>query len=570
MAVFDDSTLPPGARSVNVARRLTAMAAARPEQIAVVMPLARDKHGQRQYRTITFAEFEADTNRIATGLIAAGARPGMRIVLMVRPSIDFIALVFALFKTGVVTVLIDPGMGRTRMIRCLEEVEPDGFVAIGLVHAARVILRRKFARSKLNVTVGRRWFWGGLTLDDVHARGDAATFCADTSADDAAAIIFTTGSTGPPKGVLYSHWNFDQQVERIQEQYAIAPGTIDLAGFPLFGLFNAAMGVTTVIPDLDATRPASVDPRNIVEAVHDWNITQSFASPAVWNVVGRHCNEHRITLPTLRSVFSAGAPVAPQVIASMSRSISLEGEVHTPYGATEALPVATISGREVLGETAARTRAGHGACVGRRFAGIEWRVIRISDAPLASYEDVEELPQGEIGELMVRGPVVTRAYITSTGANALHKVVDGETFWHRMGDVGYLDEQDRFWFCGRKSHRVVTATATLFTEPVEAIFNEHPGVNRSALVGVGPRGSQTPVLIAEPATRETPQATSTARRELLQKLSQLAAQHDLTREIRHFLIHPNFPVDIRHNAKIFREKLAVWAARGLARIIHRY
>lgn len=548
---------------VNVALRLSNMAQQLPQHPAVVMPLGRSANEKRQYRTVNFAELEADTNRIASGLVSAGATPGMRLVLMVRPSIDFIALVFALFKTGVTTVLIDPGMGRARMIACLQEITPHGFVAIPLAHAIRTLLWRKFPFAQFNVTVGRRWFWRGMTLDEVRKRGNVNACCAPTQAEDAAAIIFTTGSTGPPKGVQYSHGNFDQQVVRIRDQYNIVPGEIDLAGFPLFGLFNAAMGVTTVIPDMDPTRPARVDPRNIVEAANDWNITQSFASPAVWNVVGRHCAEQSIRMPTLRRVLSAGAPVPPHVLQSMMQSISPDGEMHTPYGATEALPVATISAHEVLGETASRTRAGQGTCVGRRFGGIDWRVIRISDEPLATIDKTTELPRGEIGELIVRGPVVTRSYVASNVANALHKVSDGDTFWHRMGDVGYLDEHDRFWYCGRKSHRVVTTTETLFTEPCEAIFNEHPWVSRSALVGIGPRAEQTPILLVELASRAKSGNSQRPppRKQLEEELRALATQHSHTQSIRQFLLHPQFPVDIRHNAKIFREKLAIWAER---------
>jgi acyl-CoA synthetase (AMP-forming)/AMP-acid ligase II len=288
----------------------------------------------------------------------------------------------------------------------------------------------------------------------------------------------------------------------------------------------------------------------------------------VFDVVGRYCVEQQIRLPTLQRIFSAGAPVAPPVLERMTQTIASDGEMHTPYGATEALPVATISASEVLGETAARTRIGQGTCVGRRFAGIEWQIIRIRDEPLARIEDIELLPQGEIGELIVRGPVVTRAYVTRTEANALHKIADGETFWHRMGDVGYLDEQDRFWFCGRKSQRVITSGATLFTEPCEAIFNEHPLVLRSALVGVGPRTKQTPVIVVELFGKIAvePQTEHEWKGGFFNELRELAKKHSTTRTIENFLIHPKFPVDIRHNAKIFREKLAAWAEKRVENI----
>ena len=200
------------------------------------------------------------------------------------------------------------------------------------------------------MTVGRRWFWGGVTLDQLRGGPWGGRELAPTTAGQPAAIIFTTGSTGPPKGVLYTHGNFDAQVEQIRDFYGIRPGEVDLPAFPLFGLFNCAMGVTAVIPDMDPSRPAAVDPTKIIEAVTDWNVTQAFGSPAIWDRVGRYCEAHAIRLPTLRRVLSAGAPVPAEVLRRMKACIHPEGDIHTPYGATEALPVASISASEVLGD----------------------------------------------------------------------------------------------------------------------------------------------------------------------------------------------------------------------------
>src|SRR5262245_45909348 len=400
--------LRPSVAAVNVGLRLTETARLNPDGIAIAMPRGTDANGKLIYQTLTFKQLDDDSDRLAGGLWSMGVRPGMRLVLMVPPSIDFISLVFAMFKMGIVTVLIDPGMGRLNLISCLSECQPEGFIAVPLAQAVRTLLHRRFPKAKYNVTVGRRWFWGGLTIDQLRNRRLPQGFPhALTKADDPAAIIFTTGSTGPPKGVLYRHGNFNQQADEIRDFYGIQPGEIDLPGFPLFALFNCAMGVTTVIPDMDATRPAKVNPRNIVEHIRDLNVTQAFGSPALWNVVGRYCDENRIELPTLKRVLSAGAPVPPHVLSRMKAAIPADGDVHTPYGATEALPVASIAASEVLRETAERSREGKGTCVGRRFPGIEWKVILITDEPIPTIGDAEILPYGEIGELIVQGPVVT-------------------------------------------------------------------------------------------------------------------------------------------------------------------
>lgn len=556
---------------INVGFRLSETARRDPGGVAVVMPHGRDAAGKFRYQTRTFQELDDDSSLLASGLRSMGVRPGTRLALLVPPSIDFISLVFAMFKAGVVTILIDPGMGRGNLVKCLSESEPEGFVGIPLAQAVRAILRWRFPRAKYNVTIGRRWFWGGKTIAQLRSAEWKRDFePTATKSSDPAAIIFTTGSTGPPKGVLYRHGNFNQQVDEIQGFYQIQPGEIDLPGFPLFALFNCAMGVTTVLPDMDPTRPARVDPRNIIDHVNDWKVTQAFGSPAIWNVVGRHCEERQIVLPTLKRVLSAGAPVPPHVLQRMKNAIPPDGDVHTPYGATESLPVASIAASEVLAQTAARSAEGAGTCVGRRFPGMEWRVIRISDGPIATLEQAEVLPPGEIGELIVQGGVVTTEYVIRMDANALHKIKDGDKFWHRMGDVGYLestaegdDRSQRFWFCGRKSHRVMTEGGTLFTIPCEAVFNQHERIYRSALVGVGSPGHQRPVIIAEPWPEKRPQAAQDQKR-LISELAALAAKYSHTSSIKDFFLMDTLPTDIRHNAKIFREKLAVWAAKKLA------
>lgn len=519
----------------------------------------------RGWRVISYRELDELATNIARGLLEADIPPGTRLALMVRPGIEFIGLVFGLMRAGMVQILIDPGMGRHNMVRCLEECQPQGFVAIPLAHVMRLVFRNRFPLAIHNVTVGRRFGWGGWKYSQILKLGQQSQReINQTQADEQAAIIFTTGSTGPPKGVYYSHEMFIRQATQIRDFYQIQPGGVDLSGFPLFALFNIGMGVTTVIPEMDPTRPADVNPKKVIEAIEQWQANQSFGSPALWNTVSIYCEKHGVRLPSLKQVFSAGAPVPPHVLRRLQKMMAVESEIFTPYGATEALPIASNSATTILGETAVLSAQGHGTCVGNRFPGIEWRIIPITDEPLRKIEDVQELPRGEIGELMVSGLVVSPRYVTRVDANAIHKVHDSRTnaVWHRMGDVGYLDSQDRFWFCGRKGQRVVTPTGTLFTIPVEAIVNAHPSIYRSALVGVGRFGSQTPVMVLEPWPEHWSSERS-KQAKLIEEVRQIAQQDSRARQIQHFFIKQKLPVDIRHNAKIFREKLAVWAEREM-------
>jgi acyl-CoA synthetase (AMP-forming)/AMP-acid ligase II len=293
--------------------------------------------------------------------------------------------------------------------------------------------------------------------------------------------------------------------------------------------------------------------------VQDQGVTQAFGSPAIWNRVGRYCERQGVQFPSIKRVLSAGAPVPIHVLERMTRALpGPEADIHTPYGATESLPICSINGREVLERTASRTRQGAGTCVGHRFPQITVKIVEITDGPISSLQDVRELPPGEIGEIVVQGPVVTREYFRDPEATARAKIGDGEGFWHRMGDVGYLDDDDALWFCGRKAHIVQAEHGRMFTIPCEAIFNEHPRVYRCALVGVGRKPRQQPVIIIEPEADHFP--TNDADRQTFRReLQEMAIASPLTERIETILFHRSLPVDVRHNVKIFREKLAPWA-----------
>lgn len=544
----------------NVAARLRIVTAIAPGAIAIAEPNGPPQaDGSRSYALTTFGNLDERSDAIAKGLIDWGVRPGMRLAMLVPFGASFIELVFALLKAGAVVVLIDPGMGRKHLVRCLSEAKPDGFVGIPKAQAIRMLLRRQFPAAKWNVTLGRRWFWGGKTIDGLLSGGRTsnASF-ANVQRTDEAAIIFTTGSTGPPKGVLYTHGTFHAQIDRIRERYDIHRGSRDLACFPLFGLFDAVMGVTTIIPDMDPTRPADVNPKRLIEAAAQWQVDQAFGSPALWNTVVNWCEKEHVErpFPTLKRVLSAGAPVPAVTLEKLRALIDPEAMIVTPYGATEALPIASIESREVIAETGPAAAKGKGTCVGTRFQDVQWRVIKIDDGPIGDISETEELPRGKIGELMVTGPMVTQRYVVRSDQNEMHKVADGEYVWHRMGDVGYLDDRDRFWFCGRKAHRVVMEDRTLFTVPCEAIFNNHPSIARSALVPRGDRPHQTPVMIVQPRDEHRPRRDA-ERKQLRNELLELASRNPLTRRIEEIIIRERpLPVDIRHNSKIFREQLA--------------
>jgi acyl-CoA synthetase (AMP-forming)/AMP-acid ligase II len=547
--------------AVNVAAPLASLATSRPHTLAIAQPYRSDSCGRIHYRHLTYRELNDQTDRLAAGLERVGIRRGVRTALMVPPGLDFYAVTFALFKVGAVVVLIDPGMGVKGLGTCLAEAEPDAFIGVPKAHLARVLFGWARKSLRVCVTVGARFGWSGYTLDQVYRQGSGSGpfALASTLPDEAAAILFTSGSTGVAKGAIYTHGIFAAQVEMLRQVYGIEPGEVDLPTFPLFGLFGPALGMTAVIPQMDPTRPATVEPVSILEAIRYFGVTNLFGSPALIRRVGAYGAEHGVKLPTLRRVISAGAPVPAAAVERFATMLSPEVQVHTPYGATEALPVSTIGSDELLGETRQRTAEGAGVCVGRPVDGMRVRVIRISDEPMPVWTDEIVLPPGAVGEIAVQGPVVTRAYYNRAESTVLAKIADTTGGpWHRMGDLGYCDEKGRLWFCGRKSQRVTTREQTFFTVACEGVFNAHSAVARSALVGVRREGEVQPVLCVErnPGAR-------IADEELRGELLALGAARPHTRAISTILFHDSFPVDIRHNAKIFREKLAVWATGQL-------
>ncbi len=534
----------------NIAARLAQWAKEMPDTSAMI----EMRSGFRR----TFKELERESNRLASGMIQSGMKPGERVLLMVPYGIDFVTLTFAMFKAGLIPVLIDPGLGKKNVLKCIQQVQPQGMVAIPLAHAIKKFLPGTFKSIQHSVTVGKRWFWGGNTLNNLKDLGKADFEMAAMKEDHPAAILFTSGSTGPAKGVLYNHGIFNHQVRILQEQFDIQSGEVDLPTFPLFGLFGSGLGMTSIIPDMDATQPARVDPKNIIRPINEYKITSSFGSPALWDTVSKYCLDKNIQLPSLKRIIMAGAPVSGELLQRFETLVNKNCKIYTPYGATEVLPVSLIDRREILEQTWHLSQKGEGTCVGQSIPGVDIKIIAVSDQPISKWESATELEENNVGEITIKAPWATRTYFNREDLTQLAKIEDGNSFWHRMGDLGRLDEKNRLWFYGRKNQRVITENETLYTIPCEAIFNQHPDVKRSALVGIGPRTKQEPVIIIEPINPEkikSPKEQQSFAEELLVR----GAENSLTQSIKKVLFRLDFPVDVRHNAKIFREKLSLWA-----------
>lgn len=533
---------------MNIAYRIQEVASMFPSKKSVV--LAKDNS------FYTFKEFEERSNQIANRLVKCGIKPGMRTLLFVKPCLDFSVITFALFKIGAIPVLIDPGMGLPNLLKSVKQVKPEGLVSIGLVHWMRRMKKEFFLDVKVKVSLNRV---GGSThflYDDLERESKEFTL-REVSLDDYSAILFTSGGTGIPKGVLYTHGILHAQTDALQKMFNLNEKKVDLPGFPLFALFTLAMGMTSVIPEMDPTKPAQCDPKKIVKNIQDHKITFVAGSPAIWERVGKYCVEHNIRLSSVEQVVMFGAPVRAE-IHQYFKKILEHGDTYTPYGATECLPVSLISGTEVLKIHLPLMMKGFGTCIGKAVPDTEIKIIKTSDIPEVK---LREVAPGEIGEIAVHGKQVTPGYFEMPEETRKAKITVNGKLWHRMGDVGWKDDQGNLWFLGRKGHRVETRSQVFYPIQMEAIFNQNSKVRRSALIKLTVNDQVVPALVIERHDKKT-KLTESFRKEL----DVLKESEPFTKEIQYFFLHPGFPVDVRHNIKIDRVKLSEWAQEELRKV----
>lgn len=565
--------------NANLCRHLADAAIHSPQALAVAVQ--KYQKNTLTYQEIDFAKLHLLSDDIAFSLNAFGIKKGMKAVLMVTPSLNFFALTFALFKAGIVPILVDPGMGIKNLKQCFEESKPDAFIGISKAHIARKLFGWGKKSVKFLVNVGidvqpKSRFSRALSntllaknLDDILAKFPRnKTFeMVKLKPTQMAAILFTSGSTGVPKGVVYSHQMFEAQITALKNDYEITPGERDLATFPLFSLFGPALGMASIVPDMDASKPITANPAYIFDAVEKYQCTNMFANPALLNVLGNagtvdSNNIHE--MPSLKRVISAGAPATLASIKLFSKMLNDNIEILNSYGATESLPISKVGSKALLATTSV-TDTGGGICVGKPIKNVDIAIIDVSENEIAQWYDELRLEPNVIGEIAVKGPMVSQQYYNREQATKLSKIskialesveTNEGLAWHRMGDLGYLDNDGQLWMCGRKSHRVSTTEKEFYSIPCERIFNVHPEVNRTALVPFNIAGVTQPLLCIE-----LNKDSISSEKDIVAALKAIGANYSQTDSIEHFIFHADFPVDIRHNAKIFREKLATWAQK---------
>lgn len=548
---------------VDLPDRVLEIARRDPHRVALVH-VGRPFADRFRQRTTTYAQLSHRAEATAVGLREIGVREGTLCSFMVPPGEDAMVLAIALWRVGAVMVGIEPhSHGLRKVARCLDRVGPEVFFGTPEAHVARLAFGWGRGSVRTKVVVGAS-IPGTVSLASLERPWLAAPRPAAVTPDDPAVIAFTTGSTGDPKPTVMTHRNLTSMIRGVGAQWGLSvdgdgSDVVDMPTFPMFWIIGLSHGGTVVVPPMDFAMkgPGAADPAKLVRTIRDQRVTSMFASPALLTNLARHCDRHGVTLPTVRRIVAGGAEIYGPLYAAVKRVLP-NGEIYSNYGATEALPVAEIDGATVLSETWPRTEAGEGLCVGTSLPGVEVRIVGIEDGPIDTIADAHPLGTGVVGEVIARSPHISDRYHEAPDDMRKNKIADGDTRWHRLGDTGWLDDEGRLWVCGRVSHRVVVDDRTYFPLCCEPVFNTHPDVVRTALVGPEPRSTvPAAVVCVEVAERARDRTT-----EIADELRVLAEQHDATRGIDAFAFLDVLPVDRRHNAKIDRPALARRVASG--------
>lgn len=506
-----------------------------------------------KYSQINYKDIKKLINKYQRGLVRLGLKSGDKVLMLVSPGIDFLALAYSVMGRGAIPVFLDPGMGRKKLIDCIEELQPDGMIASPKAFLLKLVKRDIFKNLKFQVAA-TEWFLGkGVSLSYLKKFADQAL--PPAPANGTVLIAYTSGGTGCPKGVIYNNEMIEEQLRIFREDFGLQSGKKDLPLLPIFSLFNLALGVTSVFPPLNPAKPLDLEPQKIVQIINDLGVDYSFGSPTLWRKIAEYCFRSRKNLISLKKIFMAGAPVPKRTIELLQETM-VAGEIYTPYGATEALPITLITGDEILLTQPEVAAAGEqGTLVGKPVSAVELKIVQAMDSITDKFSELRELSNYQIGEVIVQGKNVSKAYL-SEAATKKNKISDGEKTWHFVGDMGYRDSKGNLYFCGRKAHIVSNQQATYYSVPCEYIFNQHPKVYRTALVELS---NSEPAIVVEPLPEHWPDSAG-LKKNFVQELKELGSKHSYTQSIQRFFFHSNFPVDGRHNAKIFRDQLGIWAS----------
>lgn len=533
----------------NVYHLFKSYAEQNPQKKALIRPAFFKDH------EITFLHLLQLTDHYAQFFYEEGIRPKEQVAVFIKPSQEFIATTLALFSLGAIPVFMDPGMGLKKVLKNLKSLPLKALIAEPIVYFLLAFYPKL---SSLSVRI-----INGTFLTSLFFKASSLKILKDKKHNprppylgqlsDLSALLFTSGATGPSKAVCYTQEMFLEQIKAIGLFFKISKNDIDYPAFPLFGLFTLCQGATVVIPSINASRPASCRPKKVLKEIKDYKVTMASGSPAIWQKLADYLAENQsqknVTcyLDKVRAIITFGAPVSLKLHQKLLPFLP-QGDIYTPYGATESLPIACTSGREILKKHLALTLKGQGVCIGKPFPHVQIKILPLSFEPSSQ----------KMGEIIVHSKTTSKEYFNLFEINQKAKIIDEEgKLWHRLGDLGFEDEEGNFWFHGRLPHAICHEGKMTTSISCESIFNQHPDIYRSALLNLKDQGMGIAVQLYPKIKLDRQK-----RAKIKSELQKMAREYPHTQNIKKFYLSKKFPVDVRHNIKIDREKLSQMAQEG--------
>ncbi len=492
--------------------------------------------GKTKEEICSFDELEKKINIFANAFSEEGINAQDRVLVFIPPCIELIATVFALFKIGATPVFIDPGMGIDKLLENIQKTKATALIAISKAILLQKMKGKFFTSIKTIINVD-----GGLIGKSLKkiVKNKSNMFESYTySKNDIAAILFTSGATGPSKGVEYSMEMFVEQTKALKELFSLSAEQRDMSGFPLFALYSLSIGLTTYLSEsIDARRPAETNGKKLAAELVKHNVSFANGSPSIWISLAKYLKAKKKTIPNLKKLAMFGAPISHELIKDLRDTLP-NCTVYTPYGATESLPVSVITDEMILGDTFRDTQSAKGVCVGYLHSSV--------DLDIRNTNDYSEIGEYKVGEIYINSKMTSKQYFENEDANKKSKLDKSGKLYHFIGDLGYQDRWGRLWYLGRSSHVLKVGSESIYSIEIEGLLNSHPKIEKSALVKVRDEVSVA-IIVKEKKTMG-----DLEKEELFEELRVFGKNYPKVQLIKNFYVVDTFPVDTRHNIKIDR------------------
>lgn len=518
----------------NITNRFISYAKKNPNKAAIVIPVNYDSNEVLNEKVITFQEMLNLISQYETGLKSRGYKKGDKIIMLTPINLEFYACMMAMLNIGIVAVFLDPGIGLKKILHCIKDSKAKGIISIDKLLKYWPLIFSLWFKDKISSDSKR----AAMTeLEGIKSDEVCEITPTKLEANDHVLVTYTSGSTGKPKACDRNAKNVFNQINFIAKVWNCNEDVVDFPSFPMFGFMNLLYGITTVLPAIDFRNVGSVSPKTVVAQMKKWKVTRTCGAFTFNNKIINYLESTNEKIETLENMVLGGTPVTKSFCKKLE-SVYPNAVCHIVYGSTEVAPISYINVNELLDSK------GQGCLVGYAFDGVKIAVVDLPD-DIISFDSREESPyvckDDKCGEVIIKASHVVQSYINDPKGTRENKIlsIDGNV-WHRTGDTGHIDNQNRLWLVGRTSDIIKTDKGfVIHPYPVEMELDEMEDINRSALIEV----NETKTLVLECDNLELIYSN-------IEKILKQRGLSDVTiKSIK------KIPLDDRHNSKIDRIKL---------------